>query len=199
MPTKSTLTMGWWYNRLSPKNLVKVDQILSVLRSVTRYLEKKIAEHKSAKKEWSFVINVNDFLHQAQIDNVNLFHLQAYFERSQISKKLNGFALKHVEAVQLKKGGTEYVSKHVSALRIVESFFEGLTNVRLSAGRRWRCRGGGPLVCVRELSVHSCGRALWASYVRARVCTPRAYVSECNVCWMSFCLWGGMFSSGKVF
>ena len=112
--------------RLSPKNLVKVDQILSVLRSVTRYLEKKIAERKSAK-EWSFVMNVNDFLHQARIDNVNLFHLQAYFERSQISKKLNGFALKHVESVQL-RNGAEYVSKHVSALRIVESFFEGLTN-----------------------------------------------------------------------
>jgi len=39
--------------------------------------------------------------------------------------------MKHVEATQVKAGAgskKEFVSKHVSALRIVESFFEGLTN-----------------------------------------------------------------------
>lgn len=73
------------------------------------------------------------------------FCLKSYFTKSEISKKLNGFVIKYEEASPsvvpstssatefdgLQSGAreeSEYVSKHVSALRMVEGFLSALQN-----------------------------------------------------------------------
>lgn len=93
-------------------------------------------------------MKVNDFLFQANIDNINMFQLQAYFQRSEISKKVNGFVIKQNSDVDASapaspSKGSEYVSKHVSALRSVESFLQALSNAdkdgRILLSHEQRC------------------------------------------------------------
>jgi hypothetical protein len=54
-----------------------------------------------------------------------LLIIKDYFEQSEISKKVLGFANKYIPAVG---GGSDTVSTHVSALSIVEAFLTTLTN-----------------------------------------------------------------------
>eukprot|EP00039_Didymoeca_costata_P011219 m.156726 g.156726 ORF g.156726 m.156726 type:complete len:823 (-) comp15104_c0_seq2:1730-4198(-) len=103
--------------RLSPKNLVSVNSILSVLKSFLNFL--------SSKESGKEVTTVNDFMHKTKNDNVNFFEIQKYFERSEISKKVMGFAKKYMPEVN---SGGEYVSKHVSSLRMAEEFLYSLQN-----------------------------------------------------------------------
>jgi chromosome transmission fidelity protein 1 len=102
-------------------------QIMAVLKAFLEYAK------KFAGKRGSTVIKVNAFLQGCMIDNVNLFKLARYFEKSEISKKVNGFVLKQEEtrptvASRGRGGAADYVSKHVSALKMTESFFHSLTN-----------------------------------------------------------------------
>lgn len=41
------------------------------------------------------LLTINNFLFKAQIDNINLFKVQRYFEKSMISRKLCGFIEKY--------------------------------------------------------------------------------------------------------
>ncbi|RMX40284.1 hypothetical protein pdam_00008730, partial [Pocillopora damicornis] len=78
------------------------------------------------------LLTINDFLFAAQMDNVNLFKIKRYCEKSMISKKLNGFVDKY-HSVQVGTGFTAgdedglYQSSN-SPLQIIESFLEALTN-----------------------------------------------------------------------
>lgn len=57
----------------------------------------------------SSVISVNDLLFALQLDNVNMFELDAFMEQSEIGKKLNGFAewlARKQELVLFSSGGT---------------------------------------------------------------------------------------------
>ncbi|XP_030587126.1 ATP-dependent DNA helicase DDX11 isoform X3 [Archocentrus centrarchus] len=70
-------------SRLKAKNLMYIKQILFVIEGLVRVLG------------GTEMLTINNFLFKAQIDNINLFKLQRYFEKSLISRKLAGFAEKY--------------------------------------------------------------------------------------------------------
>ncbi|XP_060224227.1 ATP-dependent DNA helicase DDX11 isoform X2 [Meriones unguiculatus] len=65
--------------RLKAKNLMYIKQILYLLEKFVAVLGG--SELKS----------INDFLFQSQVDNINLFKVQKYLEKSMVSRKLFGF------------------------------------------------------------------------------------------------------------
>lgn len=117
-----------------------VQQILEVLKAFVAYAQSLLSDRKRGTK----VVTVNDFLRECKIDNVNIFKLARYFDVSGISKKVNGLVLKLDEAGSMspRKGTApaaaapavsaaadeDYVAKHVSALKMTETFFSLLTN-----------------------------------------------------------------------
>lgn len=77
-----------------------VKQILSILSSLIKFFGGKTEVPgdkqfigKPETKLWS----VNNFLFQSKLDNINLFEVLNYCQKSQVSRKLNGFAEKYQE------------------------------------------------------------------------------------------------------
>ncbi|KAJ8373528.1 hypothetical protein SKAU_G00041080 [Synaphobranchus kaupii] len=83
--------------RLKAKNLMYIKQILFVLDGLVRVLGGKVGQnpHTQTNQTGTELLTINDFLFKAQIDNINLFKVQRYFEKSLISRKLRGFVEKY--------------------------------------------------------------------------------------------------------
>lgn len=81
-------------SRLKAKNLMYIKQILYVLEGLIRTLGGKVGQNPNSQstQTGTELFTINDYLFKAQIDNINLFKLQKYFEKSMISRKLSGFA-----------------------------------------------------------------------------------------------------------
>ncbi|CAH3126080.1 unnamed protein product [Pocillopora meandrina] len=144
--THSQLTQyqDHYRSRLKAKNLFYIQQLLYVLMCFLNCLggkEQRKPESLSSANELGTkdhrkqdvkLLTINDFLFAAQMDNVNLFKIKRYCEKSMISKKLNGFVDKY-HSVQVGTGFTAgdedglYQSSN-SPLQIIESFLEALTN-----------------------------------------------------------------------
>ncbi|XP_012634894.2 ATP-dependent DNA helicase DDX11 [Microcebus murinus] len=80
--------------RLKAKNLMYIKQILYVLEKFVAVLGGNIKENPSTQslpQTGTELKTINDFLFQSQIDNINLFKVQRYCEKSMISRKLFGF------------------------------------------------------------------------------------------------------------
>ncbi|KAL9546912.1 hypothetical protein MBANPS3_006436 [Mucor bainieri] len=73
-------------SRLLGKNVVYIKQILSIIKVLIRHLTPK----EEAQRKDS-VMRVNDFLHAASIDHINMFKIQNYLQASSLARKLNGF------------------------------------------------------------------------------------------------------------
>ncbi|XP_029909054.1 ATP-dependent DNA helicase DDX11 [Myripristis murdjan] len=84
-------------SRLKAKNLMYVKQILFVLEGLVRALGGKVGQNPQSQttQPGTDLLTINNFLFKAQIDNINLFKLQRYFEKSKISRKLCGFMEKY--------------------------------------------------------------------------------------------------------
>ncbi|XP_062861295.1 ATP-dependent DNA helicase DDX11 [Trichomycterus rosablanca] len=84
-------------SRLKAKNLMYIKQILFVLEGLVRTLGGKVGLNPVTQSTQSGteLLTINDFLFRAQIDNINLFKVQKYFEKSMISRKLCGFLEKY--------------------------------------------------------------------------------------------------------
>ncbi|XP_027015139.1 ATP-dependent DNA helicase DDX11 isoform X2 [Tachysurus fulvidraco] len=84
-------------SRLKAKNLMYIKQILFVLEGLVRTLGGKAGMNPVAQstQPGTELLTINDFLFRAQIDNINLFKVQRYFEKSLISRKLFGFSEKY--------------------------------------------------------------------------------------------------------
>lgn len=84
-------------SRLKAKNLMYIKQILFVLEGLVRTLGGKVGQNPNTQscQTGSELLTINDFLFKAQVDNINLFKVQKYFEKSMISRKLCGFAEKY--------------------------------------------------------------------------------------------------------
>lgn len=84
-------------SRLKAKNLMYIKQILFVLEGLVRTLGGKVGQNPNTQfcQTESELLTINDFLFKAQVDNINLFKVQKYFEKSMISRKLCGFAEKY--------------------------------------------------------------------------------------------------------
>ncbi|CAL8263560.1 unnamed protein product [Merluccius merluccius] len=84
-------------SRLKAKNLMYIKQILFVLEGLVQVLGGKVGQNPQSQttQPGTQLLTINDFLFKAQIDNINLFKLQRYFEKSMISRKLCGFIEKY--------------------------------------------------------------------------------------------------------
>ncbi|XP_029951189.1 ATP-dependent DNA helicase DDX11 [Salarias fasciatus] len=84
-------------NRLKAKNLMYIKQILFVIEGLVRILGGKVGQNpqSQATQAGTEMFTINNFLFKAQIDNINLFKLYRYFEKSMISRKLGGFVEKY--------------------------------------------------------------------------------------------------------
>ncbi|XP_045425452.1 putative ATP-dependent RNA helicase DDX11-like protein 8 isoform X4 [Lemur catta] len=80
--------------RLQAKNLMYIKQILYVLEKFVAVLGGNIKQNPSTQslpQTGTELKTINDFLFQSQIDNINLFKVQRYCEKSMVSRKLFGF------------------------------------------------------------------------------------------------------------
>ncbi|XP_006891440.1 PREDICTED: putative ATP-dependent RNA helicase DDX11-like protein 8-like [Elephantulus edwardii] len=80
--------------RLKAKNLMYIKQILYLLEKFVTVLGGSIKQNpntQSLSQTGTELKTINDFLFQSQIDNINLFKVQRYCEKSMISRKLFGF------------------------------------------------------------------------------------------------------------
>ncbi|KAJ0069463.1 hypothetical protein NL108_006060, partial [Boleophthalmus pectinirostris] len=84
-------------SRLKAKNLMYIKQILFVIEGLVKALGGKVGQNPQTQttQAGTEMLTINNFLFKAQIDNINLFKLQRYFEKSLISRKLGGFVEKY--------------------------------------------------------------------------------------------------------
>ncbi|XP_066286334.1 ATP-dependent DNA helicase DDX11-like isoform X1 [Branchiostoma lanceolatum] len=116
-------------SRLLAKNLRYIKQILHVLKHFIMCLGGKAGqspEEPSAGIPKVHLRTINDFLFTAGMDNINLFKIQRYCEKSHISRKLNGFVEKYQPSVIVHTakdtkadtgGGASSVSKFLQQIK----------------------------------------------------------------------------------
>ncbi|XP_074125402.1 ATP-dependent DNA helicase DDX11 isoform X2 [Sminthopsis crassicaudata] len=83
---------------LKAKNLMYIKQILYLLERFVTVLGGNVKQNPNTQKlsqTGTELKTINDFLFQSQIDNINLFKVQRYFEKSMVSRKLFGFATEY--------------------------------------------------------------------------------------------------------
>lgn len=115
-------------SRLAGRNLYYLGQIRKCLNAFVKHLKSKPTSTTD-----QVMISPAELLIQLRLDNVNIFKILTYLEHSRLPQKLLGFA-----TVQSKQAGEDGIkvedhegqemSKHVSALSIVQSFLEKLTS-----------------------------------------------------------------------
>ncbi|EED93598.1 DNA helicase, partial [Thalassiosira pseudonana CCMP1335] len=127
--------------RLAGRNLFYLGQIRKVLLAMIKYLKRPppASSHGSdVTKDESIrtkeMMAAVDLMFRLKLDNVNLFALLRYLEKSRLSQKLLGFVNHTVASSEENANNTannndqsEFMSKHVSSLSIVETFFQRLT------------------------------------------------------------------------
>ncbi|XP_038124814.1 ATP-dependent DNA helicase DDX11 [Cyprinodon tularosa] len=84
-------------SRLKAKNVMYIKQILFVIEGLIRVLGGKVGQNPQSQitQAGTEMYTINNFLFKAQIDNINLFKLHRYIEKSMISRKLGGFVEKY--------------------------------------------------------------------------------------------------------
>ncbi|CAM9952744.1 unnamed protein product, partial [Choristocarpus tenellus] len=104
-------------------------------------------EKEGGEEGLSEMLGINSFLFRAGVDNINMFKVQRYMQRSYIAKKVMGFMDltglevpgkdvvvqgpgEAAEGMGSEGGATAggFVSRNVSALQKVQGFLKALTN-----------------------------------------------------------------------
>ncbi|KAI2496855.1 hypothetical protein MHU86_17651 [Fragilaria crotonensis] len=104
-------------DRLAGRNLYYLGQLRKCLNAFVRHLQG--GPQQSIK-----MISAGELLMDLKLDNVNLFKIISYLKQSRLAQKLLGFA----NATSTVDSGASGISKHVSALSIVETFLSKLTS-----------------------------------------------------------------------
>ncbi|XP_060086136.1 ATP-dependent DNA helicase DDX11-like [Ylistrum balloti] len=119
-------------SRLKAKNLMYIKQILFVLSCLLKIVGGKTGlpggKQFTGKAE-TRMCTTNNFLFQANLDNLNLFKILQYCKKSMISRKLNGFAEKYPNAEVTPKEETK-----VTGNAGVLSFLREITKPEISQG-----------------------------------------------------------------
>ncbi|XP_071951363.1 ATP-dependent DNA helicase DDX11-like [Antedon mediterranea] len=100
-------------SRLKAKNLMYIKQILQILGRCIKALGGKTnapAEEQQLGPSNSKLYTINDFLFSTEIDNINMFKIRKYCEKSMISKKLNGYVEKYQPSVKTAEPDVEKTS-----------------------------------------------------------------------------------------
>ncbi|KAJ3016684.1 DEAD H (Asp-Glu-Ala-Asp His) box helicase 11 [Thoreauomyces humboldtii] len=112
-----------YQKRLKGKNIIYIRQILILIKALKKSLTGTSKSDASIKM-------VNNFVHELNIDNINLFKIGRYLSESRLGQKLQGFVQK-VEQNNAEEAAAESQSTHVSAIQCVEAFLSSLTNADL--------------------------------------------------------------------
>ncbi|NWW38755.1 DDX11 helicase, partial [Panurus biarmicus] len=86
--------MERYRKHLKAKNLMYIKQILYLLEQFVAMLGGNVNQnpaYQAVSQTGTVLKSINDFLFQSQTDNINLFKVQRYCEKSLISRKLFGF------------------------------------------------------------------------------------------------------------
>nr|XP_056702564.1 ATP-dependent DNA helicase DDX11 [Euleptes europaea] len=97
--------MERYRKRLKAKNLMYIKQIIFLLEKFVTVLGGNVKQNpntQSIPQAGAQLKSINDFLFQCEIDNINLFKVQRYCERSLIGRKLFGFVERHEASGALK-------------------------------------------------------------------------------------------------
>ncbi|KNC95958.1 DNA repair helicase (rad3) [Spizellomyces punctatus DAOM BR117] len=112
-------------SRLKGKNLAYIRQLLLLIKALQRALRPLMSEERAQ----SYIRRTNDFVHDLDIDHINLFKIEKYLVNSRLAQKLQGFAEKTEDPkVAADSEDTDFMPKHVSPLKPVETFLMSLTN-----------------------------------------------------------------------
>jgi chromosome transmission fidelity protein 1 len=124
--------VGKYSNRLAGRNLFYLGQIRRFLSQAGKYL--RTGQQRSTSQERTMVTST-ELLFMMKLDNMNLYNILQYLKKSKLSQKLHGFnsALRKDnksldESMNADDPG--FISKHISSMSIVESFFRCLTSTQ---------------------------------------------------------------------
>ena len=115
------------YNlKLKQENLNHIEDLLRILTQFNEFLSKKSSELLKIKSSdhQKKIYSINDFVFDCQIDDINLFQLDSFFERSDLTKKLHGF----IEHQEILSPSGKPISA-ISSMCVVRNFLQSLTNV----------------------------------------------------------------------
>ncbi|KAL2093534.1 hypothetical protein ACEWY4_010846 [Coilia grayii] len=169
-------------SRLKAKNLMYVKQILFILEGLVRTLGGKLGQNPNTQSSQpgTELLTINDYLFKANIDNINLFKLQRYFEKSMISRKLSGFAERYEGA-----GVTPHTHGNKENRRTegLGRFLQSLQNKEpVPPEDQKGAEDTKPSVASPMMLVESFVFALTSANKDGRVVIQRqAYVSQCSV------------------
>uniref|UniRef100_A0A7S4UFP6 ATP-dependent helicase C-terminal domain-containing protein n=4 Tax=Ditylum brightwellii TaxID=49249 RepID=A0A7S4UFP6_9STRA len=135
-----TLYSKKYASRLAGRNLFYLGQIRKCLVAMIQYLKTPPSPSPSAPDNTtSKMMSVTEFLFALKLDNINLFKILRYLDRSRLPQKLLGFtnfatsvSTSGTEGGEEEKNmeGDEFMSKHISSLSIVQTFLTCLTSTQ---------------------------------------------------------------------
>lgn len=112
-----------YINRLAGRNLYYLGQLRTCIKSFIRYLKQ---EPRASR-----MISAGELLVEVKLDNINLFKIISYLERSRLPQKLLGFTNSNGSDDKENDIG---ISRHVSSLSLVQTFLCRL-NCRAEEGK----------------------------------------------------------------
>lgn len=127
--------------RLAGRNVFYLGQIRRILSTMIKYLKRPPTSRRNASedpedKQQKEMIAAVDLMFTLKLDNINLFTILRYMEKSRLSQKLLGFINHTLTVAEVSqedgsatpsKETTEFLSKHVSSMSIFETFIQRLT------------------------------------------------------------------------
>jgi len=117
-------------NRLAGRNLFYLGQIRRFLTQAGKFL--RTGQHTSTQERT--MVTSTELLFMMKFDNMNLYNILQYLQRSKLSQKLHGFnsALMKDKSLDelMNADDPSFISKHISSMSIVESFFRCLTSTQ---------------------------------------------------------------------
>lgn len=114
-------------DRLAGRNLFYLGQMRRILLALHKHFT------APPEKRRDDMMTATEWLVERKLDNINLFRILRYLERSRLPQKLLGFTnkIKKLNATVTVEAGDaqndDVLSKHVSAMSVVQTFLEKLT------------------------------------------------------------------------
>jgi DNA repair helicase (rad3) len=117
-------------NRLAGRNLFYLGQIRRFLTQAGKFLKSR----QRVSNQERLMVTSTELLFMMKLDNLNLYNILQYLQKSKLSQKLHGFNSALIKNKTVKESVNAddpgFISKHVSSMSIVESFFRCLTSTQ---------------------------------------------------------------------
>ena len=116
--------------RLAGRNVFYLGQIRRILTTMIKFLKRRPKSRDGAEPQRKQMLDAVDLIFKLKLDNINLFSILRYLEKSRLSQKLLGFMnyqTSREEVVSDKDCKNQKLSKHVSSMSLVETFLDKLT------------------------------------------------------------------------